>query len=682
MAAIPPAPRGKLANLWRRARLTWRYHGPREFALRVVTFPLRPTSIGRRLGHGQRHRYAREETIAHTWYRRDGRPVTVVIPTFGDPKLVAQAVGSVRKTTDRRRVAIVVVDDGSAPEQQVRLRRLVGNDARIELLSKNGGFAAAVNRGIALAPGDHDIVVMNSDVVAEPRWLERLQFLAYRERRLGIVGPKLLYPDRRIQSAGSYRNLGAPEWFDHRYRFREAGDEQANIQVPLLGTTGACMYLKRALIDEIGGFDEGYGMAFEDMDLCLRAWEADWQTAYAPRSTLIHLESQTRPVEPGPRELASQRRFWARWGDWFDARPVRTEDGRLRVIYVTEDTGVGGGHRDIFEHINRLRARGHDAQLWSLGGPPAWFDLRARVRTFTDYVALADALEEEQAIKVATWWNTGHTVWRASVRRGIPVFFVQDIETSYYPDNPSMQNHVLASYRQEFRYMTISGWNRERLQELGLTAALIPPGIDLDTFYPVDGIRRHDNQVLALGRSQPLKNLPLTLDAWRLLAADDARPELCLFGIEPSVGSAESVRYVVQPSDADVNMLLNRCTVFVQTSRHEGFALPPLEAMATGAAVICTDAHGNRDFCVDGVNCLMPDATPQSVAGALRRLLGDAELRRRLGTAGIQTAADFAWERRIDELEAFFEGVAGRSVARAADGGADAAQWLDKTPGG
>ncbi len=84
--------------------------------------------------------------------------------------------------------------------------------------------------------------------------------------------------------------------------------------------------------------------------------------------------------------------------------------------------------------------------------------------------------------------------------------------------------------------------------------------------------------------------------------------------------------------------LFNEATVFVQTSTHEGFALPPLEAMATGAAVVCTDAHGNRDFCRDGVNCLMPEPSTTAVSAALARLLGDPELRARLGRAGIETA--------------------------------------------
>jgi glycosyltransferase involved in cell wall biosynthesis len=246
------------------------------------------------------------------------------------------------------------------------------------------------------------------------------------------------------------------------------------------------------------------------------------------------------------------------------------------------------------------------------------------------------------------------------------VYFVQDIETSYYANNPEVQYAVLASYRHEFHYMTISSWNQDRLRELGLDATLIPPGIDLDNFHPQPDIERRRDMILALGRSNPLKNLTLTLEAWRRLPPP--RPELCLFGIEPELADEPGIRYVTVPSDAEVNELFNQATVFVQTSIHEGFCLPPLESMATGGAVVCTDAHGNRDFCRDGDNCLMPAADADQVSRAITRLLEDDELRARLGAAGQRTATEYAWERRIDELESFFNDVARpRTIAASTD---------------
>jgi GT2 family glycosyltransferase len=653
-AAIAAMPRGPLSNLRRRIALTYEYLGPREVAWRIVTFPVRFTPLRHRLRLGSM--IEAEQRRACAWYREHGRPVTVVIPTYGDTRFVAAAVRSIRRTTSRERVRIVVADDASPASDVAALQAIDGIDELI-LGDVNAGFAANANRGLRATDPAHDVVLLNADVVARKHWLESLQFGAHGEDgAAGIVGGKLLYPDGRIQHAGVQRNLAEPVWFDHRFRFKPANYGPSNISVPVLAVTGACMYVTRAVIDDIGLLDERYPMAYEDVDWCLRAWQAGHRVSYRPAATLDHLESVTRGTQVGERERASQAAFWQRWGDFFDARgaTVRTEDGRLRVVYVTEDTGVGGGHRDIFEHINRLRARGHDASLYTLGPRPDWFELDGPVHTFEDYEELVAALAPVDAIKIATWWNTGAPVWVASAVRGIPAFFVQDIETSYYHDDEFNRLSVLAGYRQEFAYMTISGWNAERLRELGLASTLVAPGIDLETFRPLAGVQRREDMLLALGRTNPLKNLPLTIAAWKAVAGD---AELCLFGIEPELGAKYAARYVQRPSDEEVNELFNEATVFVQTSTHEGFCLPPLEAMATGGAVVCTDSHGNRDFCVDGENCLMPEPTVAAVSAAISTLLADPELRARLGEAGRRTAQDYTWERRIDELEAFLERV-------------------------
>ncbi len=630
---------------------------------RLFTFPLRFTPLKRHLqlrsrwGHDAYRR-------ALAWYRERGQPVDIVIPSFRDAERVRALVDSIAHTVPRGMARVIVADDCSGPEHLEALRAIAG----IEIVegTENMGFAANVNRGLRVAGPERDVVVLNSDVEARPGWLACLQYAASQEQDVGIVGARLLYPDGRIQFAGTARNLGAPEWFDHRYRFKPGDWGPAAMPGPVLAVTGACMYVKRELIDRIGLLDETYPMAYEDVDWCLRAWQAGLRVMYFPAASLYHHESVTRGTDVGERERISQRVFWERWGEFFDARPVRTAEGKLRVVYVTEGTGIGGGHRDIFEHLNRLLDRGHEVALYTLGDAPKWFPLRAPVRSFEFYDELVDALADIDAIKVATWWNTAAPVWRASVLRGIPVYLVQDIETSYYPDDEPVRHAVLDSYRPEFRYMTISSWNRERLRELGLDAELIPPGIDLQTFRPLEGVERRTDMVLALGRSNPLKNLPLTVDAWHAL--HQPRPELCLFGIEPELAREPGMRYVESPSDEEVNELFNEATVFVQTSSHEGFALPPLEAMATGCAVVCTDAHGNRDFCVDGANCMMPETDRESVCAALSKVLADPDLRARLGRAGEETASDYAWQRRIDALEGFLVGVAAPGGVKLAEG--------------
>ena len=568
--------------------------------------------------------------------------------------MVLKLVEKIRETTTPDRIHIIVTDDGSGADHVAALRTIPGID--VLAAEDNGGFAVNVNRGLRAADPGHDVVLLNSDVVPLNDWLVALEHAAASDPKIGIVGAKLLYPDNRIQYAGTMRNSRAPEWFDHRYRGQPADWGPANIPGPTLAATGACMYLTRDALDRVGLFDESYGMGYEDIDYCLRAWQAGFHVLYEPLARLYHHESATRGTEVGERERKSQRVFWRRWGTFFDERPLLTANGKLRVIYVTEDTVIGGGHRVVFEHLNGLSQLGHDAQLWTLGDPPDWFDLRCPVHSFASYDELESALAPLDAIKVATWWKTATAVWRASVQHGRPVYFVQDIETSYYPDGPQTRYAVLNSYRPEFHFLTTSKWNQARLLELGLDCEVISPGVDLDSFGPLPGTPRRDDMLLALGRPEPLKNLPLTLKAWRRLPAP--RPELYLFGTHPELASEQGIRYVTAPSDRAVNALLNQATVFLQTSEHEGFCLPILESMATGGAVVCTDAHGNNDYCRDGQNCLMPNATPNAVGAAISRLLADPALRRRLGEAGISTANGYGWPSRITALEEFMYGVA------------------------
>ena len=658
---------GPLANLTRRIHLTYTHFGLRTLLFRGLTFPLRFTPLER---HMRLRTHARDQDLrrAREWYREHGRAVDVVIPSYRDAAYVRRLVRSIRKTSRSGSVRVIVADDCSGPEHIAALRAIEDIDVLVES-PRNSGFAANANRGLEASDPERDVVLLNSDVEALPGWLECLQYGAVvYEGGAGIVGGQLQYPDGKIQFGGTVRNRDQPQWFDHRYRFKPFDWGPAGVPSFALAVTGACMYLRRDALGRLGAFDEAYPMAYEDVDLCLRAWQMGEHVLYFPAAQLVHHEAQTRGTDLGVRERESQRVFWERWSRFFDDRAVGVEEPAsghtggaiasrpLRIVYVTEDTGVGGGHRDVFEHLNRLAARGHEVSLYTLGDPPGWFPLQVPVRSFEDYRALGDALAEQEAIKVATWWMTAGAVWRASIPRGLPVYFVQDIETSYYPDHERARHAVLDSYRPEFRYMTISSWNRERLRELDLETELIPPGIDLNTFRPREDVRRRADMVLALGRTNPLKNLPLTLAAWRTLAS--ARPELCLFGIEPEL-AGEGISYVDSPSDEQVGKLFCEATVFIQTSTHEGFALPPLEAMACGTPVVCTDANGNRDFCVDGVNCLMPPATPRAVGDALARLLSDAELRASLAREGIRTAQQYAWERRIDALEDFFRAVAG-----------------------
>ncbi len=509
----------------------------------------------------------------------------------------------------------------------------------------------------------HDIVLLNSDTEAHPGWVEGLQYGAYEfGEDVGIVGPKLLYPDGRIQSAGSYRNTEATEWFDHYYRFQDSNYGPANVPQYCLATTGACMYVKREFIKYVGLPDEKFNFAFEDVDWCLRGWEAGYRTLYFPAATLTHKESATRGKNKkiSEKEKQSVDYFWKKWGDWFDKRNVRTKEGKVRIIYVLQTMGRSGGIKMVFDHANRLPKDKFEIEIWSLDlHERAWhLDDDVKLRTFKKYERMIEALKDQEAVKVATWWETAFPVWLASVKKGIPVYFVQEIETWFYPNDVVAQSVVVSCYRKEFKNLTTSQYNLNEIREMGLKAVAIPCGFDPNINKVLPEVKREGSWLVCNGRKFFQKNFDFTFKGWKAMGED--RPELVLYGGEPELAKLDKkITYHTSPSDAEVNKLFNQATVFIQTSRHEGFCLPLLEAMATGAPIVATDAHGNRDFCFDNKNCLMVehDDVP-GLKNALDKLFSDKELRDRLGAEAKKTASKYEWDKVMKKVQKFYEGVA------------------------
>lgn len=599
------------------------------------------------------------------WYGRNAKPVTIVIPSYNDLEYLKPCLLSIAKTTNPKKVKVIVVDDYCVDEHRKELKKLENDQVKIVFRKQNGGFAQAVHTGLKAVDKHRDVIVLNSDTVAHDGWLEALQYGAYEFGvDTGVVGPKLLYPDGRIQSAGSYRNTEATEWFDHYYRFQKSNYGPANIPHYCLAVTGACMYIKREFINYVGMLDPKYEFAFEEVDWCLRGWEAGYRTLYFPSAVLTHAEGVIRKKHKqiSAKEKQSVDYFWSKWGDWFDKRNVRDKAGRVRIIFVLQTMGMSGGIKIVFEHANFLAERGFAVEVWGFDyhGVP-WdgsISDKVKIRTFKNYDRLTSALAREEAIKVATWWETAFPVWLGSVTRGIPVYFIQEFETWFYPNNIVAQSAVVSCYRKEFKNLTTSKYNLQEIKNLGLKAKAIPCGYDAKTYKVLKGVKKEANVLLAIGRTFFQKNFNFTLKGWKSLAAQ--RPDLWLFGFETHLAKLDSkITYFKKPTNQKVNELYNQATAFVQTSRHEGFSLPILEAMAAGCPVICTDAHGNRDFCVSGRNCLMVRHNDVASLGrAINNLMTDTKLRHDLREAGLQTAKKYRWNVVMNKVEAFYNEVA------------------------
>jgi GT2 family glycosyltransferase len=375
-------------------------------------------------------------------------PVCVVIPSYRDAPHVRNLVTSIGDTVDRELVDVIVCDDASGPAHTAELDDVPGID--VVAGERNRGFAANVNRGLRVADPDRDVVVVNSDVVCLPGWLEWLQRSARSAPDVAVVGGQLLFPDGSIQSAGSVRDRRVRAGIAHRYYRRPESFGPAGVAGPVLAVTGACMYLTRAAISGVGMFDEAFSWIYEDVDWCLRAWQSGFRVMYEPRARVTHLQRDDQTQLKGERIPDSHQLFWERWSAFLDDRQVH-QGAALRIVYVVDGRPSSG----VLAQVEGLRDRGHEVQLVGLGD--------------------VDGLQAADAIKVSTSSATAVAVWTASVVRGRPVALT----------NGEALDEVA---RHEFHHLTSVPRVHERLQELDLDSTLLPEGDGVATLAALETV--------------------------------------------------------------------------------------------------------------------------------------------------------------------------------------------------
>ena len=218
----------------------------------------------------------------------------------------------------------------------------------------------------------------------------------------------------------------------------------------------------------------------------------------------------------------------------------------------------------------------------------------------------------------------------------------------------------------------LSGAMAEEIEDLlGAPAErirVVAPGVDPAPVIACGPAGRGRPYILALGRAEPRKDLPLLVRAFDQIAAGHADLELVVAGppgwgtaaLAEAVATAHHRDRVRQPGwidDAGKAELLAGATVFAYPSVYEGFGIPPLEAMAAGVPVVATAAGGVPEAVGDAA-LVVPPGDVDALAAALETALEDEAVRARLVAAGRQRVAGFSWRRCADGLEALYRDAA------------------------
>jgi len=223
-------------------------------------------------------------------------------------------------------LVVVANVPGSVPELPPEVRVVENGEPQ--------GFAGNANRGFA-ATGGAFVVLANPDAVPEPGAVPRLVRFAEAHPRCGIAGPQFRYPDgswqpsrRRFPTVGGtlvrrtpLRRLFPP--FEHQ-RAHYHLDERPTEPVQADWMLGGFLLLRRVMLAELGGFDPGFRMYGEDIDICYRAAQAGWERWYVPAAVVRHdYDALT------DRRFLTRRTLW-HWGGML--RFVRKHPERLRAL--------------------------------------------------------------------------------------------------------------------------------------------------------------------------------------------------------------------------------------------------------------------------------------------------------------------------------------------------------------
>jgi GT2 family glycosyltransferase len=246
--------------------------------------------------------------------------VAAVVVTHGPDPAIDRCLAALDPQVDE----LVVVANPPAPQV----------DARMIVNERALGFAANANRGVAETTAPL-VIVANPDTEARPDAVELLRRFAEIHPRAGVVGPQLLFPDGRWQPSRRrfptisgtivrrtpLRRILSPQTrqIEH-YQLEDRPTEPA----PADWMLGAFLLLRRDMLDELGGFDEGFRLYGEDIDLCYRAARAGWERWFVPQAVVRHAHAAVTD-----RRLFTRQTLW-HWRSI--ARFVRKHPERLRNI--------------------------------------------------------------------------------------------------------------------------------------------------------------------------------------------------------------------------------------------------------------------------------------------------------------------------------------------------------------
>lgn len=217
--------------------------------------------------------------------------VSIIIANWNSKDDLEECLNSLVKI-DYKNIEIIVVDNGST-DGSIELVEEYSRKIVLRLIKyrTNLGFAIPNNDGFKKAKGEY-ILLLNNDTTVEKDFLTKLVSVLEKDEKSGVVQPKIIFADsRELQAGGSFlTNTG----FLYHFGFgKNPKAAKYRKRMEIFSANGACMLIKRSVIEEVGLFDPDYFAYFEETDFCWRVWLNGYKILFVPSAVIFHKGGKT-----------------------------------------------------------------------------------------------------------------------------------------------------------------------------------------------------------------------------------------------------------------------------------------------------------------------------------------------------------------------------------------------------
>ena len=599
---------------------------------------------------------------------RHEQPIaSIIIPGYGNVDYTLRCLASIAANAPVAPFEVIVAEDASGDPAVARLREV----ANLKLIEnpENLGFIRSCNAAVRHATGEF-VMFLNNDTEVCEGWLDTLVGLLQRRTDAGAAGSKLLYPDGRLQEAGGIVWDDGSGW--NFGRLDDPTKAVYNYVREVDYVSGAALMVRRALFDELNGFDTHYAPAYcEDSDLGFRIRAKGLKVLYQPRSQVIHHEGVSNGTDLATGVKASQvqnqRKLAGRWREVMarehfppGTHVLRARDhSRARRVVLVIDHYVpqpdrDAGSRTMFTFIQVLLQEGMTVKFWPDSGcyladyTEMLQDMGVEVcygasaGSFDDWIAVngpdLDAVLLSRPTVSAKyiqylWASTSATL----------IFYGHDLHFARMRAQAELTGDAaMAQAADEMQRAEIAIWQQSDVvlypsaEEASVVAAMAPetpvravvpfafehfaeprspvPGVDL---LFVAGFAHPPNEDAALWFSEEI---------FPIIRKTVPSAHLILAGSNPTqtVSSLAGQHVSVQSnlSDAELAALYRRARVAVVPLRFgAGVKLKVVEALRDGVPLVTTPVGVQGCAGLDGVVAVHSD--PADFAQAVCRLLTD-----------------------------------------------------------